>query len=327
MRLGACTRSWRSWRRRCRRAEAAAAAPATRTWARRPPRSRRSRSSRRSAAARMDELAPSVPAGPGARAVGLAAHARQEPLRLRPLRPLAQADHRRARRDLHRALARPKALAARTSRAGSRSTSRATTCRRRSPPTPTRRRRSTSPTCRSRSPASTSCSACSGSTTAWSAPGTTVKVVKGSNVPDGRRSTAPKMHTPTKDSVGGDLSKIDTRDPHDDMHDVNFADALGKQPDRPAVRNAGALPEPRLRAGRRHRRAGQARAPEGRRRLDPPGDLQQQQAERRLPPAVPEATTCRASRGCSRSTATARSPRGSRAPTAPTSSRRRSTPP
>jgi hypothetical protein len=59
--------------------------------------------------------------------------------------------------------------------------------------------------------------------------GTTVKVVKGSNVPR-VGDPAPKIDTPTKDSVGGDLSKIDTRDPHDDMHDVNFADAYGKRP-------------------------------------------------------------------------------------------------
>jgi hypothetical protein len=59
--------------------------------------------------------------------------------------------------------------------------------------------------------------------------GTTVKVVKGSNVPQ-VGDPAPKIDTPTKDSVGGDLSKIDTRDPHDDMHDVNFADAYGKRP-------------------------------------------------------------------------------------------------
>jgi hypothetical protein len=59
--------------------------------------------------------------------------------------------------------------------------------------------------------------------------GTTVRVVKGSNVPT-VGSPAPMMHTPTKDSVGGDLSKIDTRDPHDDMHDVDYADALGKRP-------------------------------------------------------------------------------------------------
>jgi len=40
----------------------------------------------------------------------------------------------------------------------------------------------------------------------------------------------PRIHTPTKTSVAGDLNKIDTRDPHDDMHDVDFADALGKKP-------------------------------------------------------------------------------------------------
>jgi hypothetical protein len=59
--------------------------------------------------------------------------------------------------------------------------------------------------------------------------GTTVEVVKGSNVPT-VGSSAPMMHTPTKASVGGDLSKIDTRDPHDDMHDVDYAAALGKRP-------------------------------------------------------------------------------------------------
>jgi hypothetical protein len=59
--------------------------------------------------------------------------------------------------------------------------------------------------------------------------GTTVEVVKGSNVPTVGQK-APMMHTPTKASVGGDIAKIDTRDPHDDMHDVDYADALGKRP-------------------------------------------------------------------------------------------------
>ncbi len=40
----------------------------------------------------------------------------------------------------------------------------------------------------------------------------------------------PRIHTPTEASVAGDLSKIDTRDPHDDMHKVDFAAALGKKP-------------------------------------------------------------------------------------------------
>jgi hypothetical protein len=41
---------------------------------------------------------------------------------------------------------------------------------------------------------------------------------------------APPINTPTLKSVGGDVSKIDTRTPPDTMHDVNFADALGKKP-------------------------------------------------------------------------------------------------
>ncbi|MEA2458470.1 MAG: hypothetical protein QOC95_1442 [Thermoleophilaceae bacterium] len=41
---------------------------------------------------------------------------------------------------------------------------------------------------------------------------------------------APRIDTATLKSVGGDASKIDTRTPPDTMHDVNFADALGKRP-------------------------------------------------------------------------------------------------
>ena len=41
---------------------------------------------------------------------------------------------------------------------------------------------------------------------------------------------APVITTPTVKSVGGDVSKIDTRVPPDSMHDVNFADMLGKKP-------------------------------------------------------------------------------------------------
>ncbi len=38
------------------------------------------------------------------------------------------------------------------------------------------------------------------------------------------------IHTPTAADVGGDLAKIDTRIPPDQMHAVDFADALGKKP-------------------------------------------------------------------------------------------------
>ena len=41
---------------------------------------------------------------------------------------------------------------------------------------------------------------------------------------------APLIDTPTVKSVGGDVSKIDTRTPPDSMHDVNFADVVGKKP-------------------------------------------------------------------------------------------------
>jgi hypothetical protein len=41
---------------------------------------------------------------------------------------------------------------------------------------------------------------------------------------------APSIHTPTAADVGGDLAKIDTRLPHDQMHAVDFADVAGKKP-------------------------------------------------------------------------------------------------
>jgi len=41
---------------------------------------------------------------------------------------------------------------------------------------------------------------------------------------------APLIHTPTAAEVGGDLAKIDTRSPHDQMHEVDFADVVGKEP-------------------------------------------------------------------------------------------------
>jgi hypothetical protein len=40
---------------------------------------------------------------------------------------------------------------------------------------------------------------------------------------------APVIHTPTVDEVGN-VSQIDTRVPPDTMHDVDFADVVGKEP-------------------------------------------------------------------------------------------------
>lgn len=41
---------------------------------------------------------------------------------------------------------------------------------------------------------------------------------------------APKIHTPTAQDVGGDLSKITTRVPPDTQNKVDYADALGREP-------------------------------------------------------------------------------------------------
>jgi hypothetical protein len=60
------------------------------------------------------------------------------------------------------------------------------------------------------------------------AAGPALNVAKGA-VPD-VGDKAPLIHTPTKASVGGDLAKIDTRQPHDDMHDIDLASVLGKKP-------------------------------------------------------------------------------------------------
>jgi hypothetical protein len=40
---------------------------------------------------------------------------------------------------------------------------------------------------------------------------------------------APNVHTPTADDVS-DIAEIDTRDPHDTMHEDDLADVLGKEP-------------------------------------------------------------------------------------------------
>jgi hypothetical protein len=58
---------------------------------------------------------------------------------------------------------------------------------------------------------------------------TAVRVTRTSAVVDVGAS-APRIATPTLASVGGDASKIDTRDPADDMHDVSLEDVLGTRP-------------------------------------------------------------------------------------------------
>jgi hypothetical protein len=59
--------------------------------------------------------------------------------------------------------------------------------------------------------------------------GPPLRVVKNDVVPSVGEKP-PAIPTPTSKSVGGDLDKIDTRTPHDDMHQVSFRDVLGKKP-------------------------------------------------------------------------------------------------
>ncbi len=59
--------------------------------------------------------------------------------------------------------------------------------------------------------------------------GGAVTVSKTSQVPDvGDR--APRVNTVTKAQAGGDIESIDTRQPPSSMHEVNFADVVGKRP-------------------------------------------------------------------------------------------------
>ena len=54
-------------------------------------------------------------------------------------------------------------------------------------------------------------------------------VTKGGPVPD-IGEPAPLIDTPTKADVGGDIEKIDTRQPPSSMHDVNFSAVRGRRP-------------------------------------------------------------------------------------------------
>lgn len=59
--------------------------------------------------------------------------------------------------------------------------------------------------------------------------GTGVKVSAHDPIP-GVGDKPPDISTPTVASVHGNIASIDTRAPHDDMHDVNFRDVIGKKP-------------------------------------------------------------------------------------------------
>jgi hypothetical protein len=64
--------------------------------------------------------------------------------------------------------------------------------------------------------------------TAVRMPSVVVDAAINKNIPD-VGDKAPVVHTPTVNDVG-DITQIDTRQPPDDMHDVDLADVIGKQP-------------------------------------------------------------------------------------------------
>ena len=67
-----------------------------------------------------------------------------------------------------------------------------------------------------------------GETSAVRIPSVVAKTAAQDKVPEPGEK-APVIHTPTVDDVG-DVTEIDTRVPPGSMHDVDFADAVGKQP-------------------------------------------------------------------------------------------------
>jgi hypothetical protein len=56
-----------------------------------------------------------------------------------------------------------------------------------------------------------------------------VRVARDDPVPD-VGEPAPRIHTPTEADVGGDVERIDTRVPPSSMHEVDFADVVGRKP-------------------------------------------------------------------------------------------------
>lgn len=56
-----------------------------------------------------------------------------------------------------------------------------------------------------------------------------VRATRANDVPDVGEQ-APRIDTPTRESVGGAVETIETRDPPDSMHETNFAEIAGRKP-------------------------------------------------------------------------------------------------
>ena len=155
----------------------------------------------------------------------------REPLRLRRLHGLSRAGGRRPGRDL-RGAQRRRARPSARSRPGSRaSRSSPSSSRRRPPRTPTRRRSSTSPTSKLDRDGNWDLVAHVPRGQRLHAPASSPRSRSAAPTTSPRSASARRaIHTPTVSDVGGDVGQIDTRSPHDDMHKVDFADVLGKEP-------------------------------------------------------------------------------------------------
>ena len=137
---------------------------------------------------------------------------------------------------------------------------------------------------------------------------------------------APKVHTDTLESAKGDVSKIDTRDPAE-RHARRRLRRRGRQEaGRAAVRDAAAVPVAGVRAGDRHGAADevQVRRQDG---LHPSGGLRRQRHQQGPAAAAAGSSTCRTEPWLFVvDKPRARSPPASRARSACSSSRTRSSP-
>ena len=136
---------------------------------------------------------------------------------------------------------------------------------------------------------------------------------------------APVVHTDTLETVKGDVAMLDTREPPSDMHEVDFAEVVGKEPvallfatpQLCASRVCGPVADIAL----------QMKAKYGDRMKFIHQEVLGRQRHHQGPArAAASSSTCRRSRGCSSSTGPARSPRGSRVRSASRSSRKPSSP-
>ena len=157
------------------------------------------------------------------------------------------------------------------------------------------------------------------------APGQIQTIAPGDDKVPAVGDPAPQVQTDTVASAGGDVESIDTRRPTSDLHEVNFADVVGKKPvallfATPQLcqsRVCGPVVDEALQLKSQLRRQD---------RLHPSGGLHGQRSEQGPARAAPAVRAPLRAVAVRRATRTARSPRGSKAPSGSTRSSRRSRP-